>query len=444
VNDSLQPNPAVENYANCVAALLGEQQPEWKKRPVESNSVFNLFRFLRITRLEAVLHTRILAWLLDAESPLHGLGNQFLRSVLGLLLENERLAAAANSKWKVKAEEEIDLGRIDILLRCEEHGILIALENKIDAGLGPNQLLRYYEWMQQQPHDTRISVFLTIDGSEPAPKDKPPSLRLLSYQQLLPIIKTSSSNIAPAAKPLLEQYIRVLQGIVPRAGSTNATRVKVLGRLAADELHYCAAVEFLADLVSQWRSLPVLGRERPIVLEELIPVLSGDTCYRKYPSVEIWPQLFQKFATQNLDVLLPWVGVDLSQKKWMGLWVGLHWTELWRRMAGTVEQRNRSLLLQRKRTPEWLREPEGSKLLGVATKIFDVPGDLKRGQWVAIAERIEYPRTDGGLVSAFQYHGDELKQTIAAHIADIWSFCGREVVDLNKKVLSRQGIANLT
>jgi hypothetical protein len=60
------------------------------------------------------------------------------------------------------------------------------------------------------------------------------------------------------------------------------------------------------------------------------------------------------------------------------------------------------------------------------------------GQWITVGEWIEYTRTDGSLVSIFQYHKRELQQRIVALIYELWSFCGPEVLKLNKKVIELQ------
>jgi len=195
--------------------------------------------------VEAVLHTRILAGLFDA-APVatgHDEGTLFLAPFLELVLGSHFTSALLRCQWEVETEHKTDKGRLDILLRCKEKGILIVIENKTDAGEGDNQLDRYGEWMGKMkafPHKTLI--FLTLDGREAVSARTMPYQRL-SYQQILQVLASCAMKVNNSAfKEVLIAYLQVLKGLVPQAG--NSTRSSHGLRLIPHEAHADVAWSF--------------------------------------------------------------------------------------------------------------------------------------------------------------------------------------------------------
>jgi hypothetical protein len=414
-------HPALRTYANTLATLTGAEQHQWQSSDEKSHELFNVFRFLRLARREAVLHTRMLARLLQPEESAFGLGNHFLRFLLELLLGRERAAEAAKCKWHIEPEVEVDSGRIDILLRCENNGILIAIEKKIDAALGPSQLLRYHRWMSTQSgYEKRILVFLTLDGSEPPAEEKPAGVRLLSYEEILRMIDRCSSQAASeVVRQVLEQYVAVLRGIVARTASSN---VRIGRRLLPPAEYSRAALGFLSDLVARWNELPMRAdKERPEEVKHLVPRLAPDDDYGgKYHKIEVWHKELLLFERQQIVVIV--IETNLGNRQWMGLRLGLHW-------RNTAHAATNS---------RWLQLDEANDLLRLAGTLYKVAEPLRKGQWLAVEERLEYPRSDAGLVSVLRHHGPELQQVIVSRICNIWAFCGEKVLRLNRKLIALQ------
>jgi hypothetical protein len=134
---------------------------------------FNIFDALRITHTE-IRHSNFLAFLLDP-SESHGQGQLFLKAVVMDLLNQapsekrpispivldgaDLRGVVVKREWK----------HIDVLIRCQEPAFLIAIENKILATEGPNQLTRYKKTIEQYYPTTRsLHVYLTLDAEEPS------------------------------------------------------------------------------------------------------------------------------------------------------------------------------------------------------------------------------------------------------------------------------------
>jgi hypothetical protein len=240
-----------------------------------------------------------------------------------------------------------------------------------------------------------------------------------------------------AFKAVLQQYAEVVKGIVHRS---QPSAPKIGGRRPPPAECGDAALEFLSHLIERWDHLPLSGLQRPKALKHLEPVLSPDRCYGQYHSVQVWPKHLYQTRNRNIDVVVPWIEVNLGNKVQMGLRVGLHWTEYWRQMCGSPEERARCLRHERGKNAKWSELDEMADLIRLTTIIYDqVNKTLQRGHWLAIAERLEYTRTDPGLISVLKYHRPELQQLIVSRIYEIWTFCGREVLKLNDKLLRLQG-----
>lgn len=128
----------------------------------ERRSKPNFFRIApRLLRKEGV-HSDLLAWLLDPHG-WHGLGDTFGRHFIG-----EALAAAGCplsgpfAVTRVQTEFSTGEGPIDVLVNMTsgDTSLVVGIENKIDAAVGPAQLLR----------DAR-GLVIRADGTRPLHAD---------------------------------------------------------------------------------------------------------------------------------------------------------------------------------------------------------------------------------------------------------------------------------
>ena len=131
----------------------------------------SLFGTMDYGRLETA-HTRTLAWLLNPTKE-HGFGSKLLEALL-VRVDGQRLPVEVT---RVESELFISVAsRIDIFAEgvwINENGKripwMMALEAKIDAWEGEEQLTRYDAWLDSRVGDREVlRVFLTPDGRQPS------------------------------------------------------------------------------------------------------------------------------------------------------------------------------------------------------------------------------------------------------------------------------------
>jgi hypothetical protein len=101
---------------------------------------YNIFRVLPVERRETVLHSPMLAHLLDPTAT-HGQQYLFLRAFfdvakadcLPLSLPPKPLEA---DDWSIRSEVYIGDGSLDIFIECPSKKYALVIENKIDVALG--------------------------------------------------------------------------------------------------------------------------------------------------------------------------------------------------------------------------------------------------------------------------------------------------------------------
>jgi hypothetical protein len=408
--------PAIQTYIELLARMLAIEATTPPPPQVQARRLSNLFRFLRISRREAVLHTRMIAGLLDPNAS-HHQGGKFLASFLRLVGQNI-IATGELRDWDVKAEQKIPGGCLDILLKGP--GILIAVENKIDAGEGPQQLARYAEWMESQKRDYPVQelIFLTTEGAAPITAANR-QVRQLSYSQILQIIEASAAAVEPTAfTDVLDQYLEILRSIIPE---TSGPTLRTGHKLFPGSTHTSVVTNFLSDLVRRWDDLPVRGEARPPMLRSLIPRFTFDDKFGgKYSGTEVWHESMLSCDTRQ--VIIVRVELLLSNKRVMGLWVGLHWTNV----------------ISEHACARYLQLPEAMELMDLLRRFYSVQEPQRKGFWVGIAERLEYPRSDGALISILRHHADDLHRTIVSTICGIWALCGDELLVLNRRLVALQ------
>ena len=163
-----------------------------------SQMAWNIFPLLGIGADE-VTHSRILAWLLNAESP-HGEGPLFLKTFVescGLPLGDSDL-----DRYVVRTEFSGLESVVDIMI-YQKGRFMIYVENKIHAAEGPNQIDREFRDMRSAgrslgiPDKQLFAIFLTPDGREPVSGDAtnwtPVSYTRMAtdFRQLLPCLRSS-------------------------------------------------------------------------------------------------------------------------------------------------------------------------------------------------------------------------------------------------------------
>lgn len=169
---------------------------------------FNLFRLLRV-RYDEVRHSRILAWLLDAESG-HGQGEVFMRAFADLCCLD--VAAGALDRYSVRTEFVGKETIIDVMV-CRRGEFLVYLENKVYAQEGPSQLAREFRDMRRRgaalgiPRERQFPIFLTPDGRPPL-SGNPARWRSVSYRDMAVAFEDVLPNVtSDRVKIFLEDWI---------------------------------------------------------------------------------------------------------------------------------------------------------------------------------------------------------------------------------------------
>jgi hypothetical protein len=182
---------------------------------------FNLFRVLRFEHGE-IRHSNVLAWLLQPEES-HGLKDLFLRRwLMRVFHESESESASYIDPVELDSlsirlvEVYREWNHIDLLLRIQTFDgdeIIIAIENKVKAFQGQEQLKRYRHRVENtyKSADHRLFIFLT--RREEDPEDD--AWATATYQQVHDILEDclneQRSVIGNEPKVLLDHYLRLLK-----------------------------------------------------------------------------------------------------------------------------------------------------------------------------------------------------------------------------------------
>ena len=177
---------------------------------------FNLFEAIGAVRGE-LRHSNFLAFVLSPARP-HGLGTELLLRVLRAIL-----AKVPTGRRDVRALELIvaDLDRtvvhrerdnIDLLIDVKELGLIVTIENKIDAQVGKGQLNRYKDVVTHKfPSRRFLFVLLTPPGTKPEDSD----YVALSYSELADLIdalvRDRAETLSDEMFLVLSHYVRMLR-----------------------------------------------------------------------------------------------------------------------------------------------------------------------------------------------------------------------------------------
>lgn len=183
-------------------------------------SNFNIFSLLGVANLEVTTHSALLGELLNPMGT-HGQGDLFLKKFL-VMNKIFEVSVVDTGVWNVKTEKTTWFGRLDIVISAINIKRCVVIENKIDAEDQPQQLERYYNWLESTGFPLKENcklIYLTKKGSEPSddscgndPKVKS-FVTLMSYEkdiynwlsECLPEIKALS------VKSIIEQYIEIIK-----------------------------------------------------------------------------------------------------------------------------------------------------------------------------------------------------------------------------------------
>ena len=132
----------------------------------------NLLQAAGLARQE-IRHSNLLAFFLDPGQP-HGLGDEMLRQLLHQIASPAATTAMPFSHLKRRLGGYADLQvrremmNIDVVAWSDKQRFALAIEVKVDADEGEEQLKRYRERMEQEFPDYELQLlFLTREGTPP-------------------------------------------------------------------------------------------------------------------------------------------------------------------------------------------------------------------------------------------------------------------------------------
>ena len=208
----------------CLMKRMRAKLPGMEKRMRDYDRLhapcFNVFQAVGIERKEAVLHTPFLAFLLNPEST-HGQGFVFLEAFFDTLRRLEGFHAPhfriASFPWVIDSEVPAGSGGIiDLLIECPAHRYVLAIENKVDAEEGEDQLWKYDRWIEHsRPHHLTCQlIFLTLDGRAPTSNRNRPCLQASYATDVHRFLDKAMAKVhAEDVKTCLRHYQRIVQQI---------------------------------------------------------------------------------------------------------------------------------------------------------------------------------------------------------------------------------------
>lgn len=178
---------------------------------------FNIFRTLRLAHKEVITHSPLLASLFNPDGT-HAQGSLFLQSLFDHLKAEKGISdlptVTPEQYWVISTEQVTDYGNLDIVGWSSHESVRFVIENKIGAGDQPDQLPRYWSWMQSSPYNVQHLFYLTPNGRkcDTAEEKKIPYTRLSYHEDIRLIIEQAITEVDPPhVKETLKQYLDIVK-----------------------------------------------------------------------------------------------------------------------------------------------------------------------------------------------------------------------------------------
>jgi len=260
----------------------------------------NIFKVMGIDQNE-IRHSNTIAWLLDP-SENHKLGALFFQKFMTQLFEKDpdyfndrninilQLLLSDINDMKVFREKE----NIDILVVSKKLKFVLCIENKINAGIGNEQLDKYYKYIKEyySSFDMMIFLLLSPTGYEvPADKSENPEDWIsTSYEDIVKILHSILElDIEQKVKYIIDDYIKLLEK------EDIVENVKLDGILSSLFAKHKDAIDLL---LKYQESQPVIKRIREIFKETFLEYeKEGKIICNKNYLDKFW----LVFYTKNMD-----------------------------------------------------------------------------------------------------------------------------------------------
>ncbi len=181
---------------------------------------FNIFEVIGMAHQE-LRHSRLLAYFLDPRKD-HGLGDLFVKRLPQKILSTANCGRAEATVPVSPAElESWDLNRVtvnrewhhvDILVRDEEHRLVVIIENKIRSGERPGQLQRCLDVVRKHYPSWRVvPLFLNLDGIPPSEETYLTVDYGLVCEVLDAVVETRTEGVNPDVQTLMAHYADMMR-----------------------------------------------------------------------------------------------------------------------------------------------------------------------------------------------------------------------------------------
>jgi hypothetical protein len=225
---------------------------------------FNVFKILDVEANE-LCHSKILTTLLDPKGS-HDCGDTFLKKFFQTFITDANIDDY--STFDVYKEYSVgDLGRMDIFIDCGDFGV--AIENKIYAGLQPDQLKRYKKFLDKHFKKEGYLVYLMLCGDETSEQSQESidKYKCLSYKDdILKWLELCQKEVynKPIIRETLEQYIILIKILTNQTRSKNMFEEIVENAVKSPE--NVKAVFAVADNIAN-------DVKRKIMYERFVPAI---------------------------------------------------------------------------------------------------------------------------------------------------------------------------
>jgi hypothetical protein len=125
-------------------------------------------------------------------------------------------SVAIGTPWQVRTESVTEFGNLDIVLLSPMQGVKIVIENKIGAADQPEQLLRYWRWLNREALTVKLLCYLTPSGVRSVEADAHgvPYVILSYREDVRGMLREGIRQVAaPRLREILQQYADIVANL---------------------------------------------------------------------------------------------------------------------------------------------------------------------------------------------------------------------------------------
>lgn len=183
-------------------------------------SAFNIFNVLGIQHRE-IRHSNFLGWLLDPNES-HNLEDVFLKELfklmrkVGVLKAEDFVSLLLQDLSSTQVYRE-SVHNIDILIVNEKQGLVICIENKINADYSDHQLEKYYNYVEENYNGLKNRVYLTLTpfkNQNHFKYSEGKNYTNINYKDIVKLLKTNKDSVdasIPTIRESINQYIAMVE-----------------------------------------------------------------------------------------------------------------------------------------------------------------------------------------------------------------------------------------